>query len=411
MFLFIAIVVILLTDIYTYKGLLILVDLFPVKWLSVFKISYWITSFVLYSGLIFSVFNTELFKHPKFSHYMMLFIGFSFIVLLPKLFFSVFHLVDDLVFLARKLFSYIGKQGNDGEKISRGTFLTKLALTAAAVPFISIAYGIIKGRYNFRVINEKIGFINLPKSFNGIKIGVISDVHLGSFGPGNENVKKGIDLLNSLKPDIVFFTGDLVNNYSEETETWLETFSSIQSKHGVFSVLGNHDYGDYVYWNSEEEKKQNLEKLKEFHKKAGFNLLLNSSGTIEINNEKITIVGVENWGLPPFKQYGDLDKALSGCNENCFKILLSHDPSHWDAKVLRKKNIPLTFSGHTHGMQFGVEIAGIKWSPAKIKYPRWGGLYSSNNQYLYVNRGFGFLGFPGRVGMPPEITLVELLTV
>jgi len=279
----------------------------------------------------------------------------------------------------------------------------------AAVPFASVLYGVTKGKFNYRIVHEKIRFANLPESFKGLKIVHISDMHLGSFRKKFEQIGKAVEMINEQEPDLIFFTGDLVNNFAEETEGWAPVLNKMKARLGKYSVLGNHDYGDYSEWNSPKEKAENLKAIKNFHKKIGFRLLLNESETITVNNEEIALLGVENWGKPPFPQHGDLKKAASKVNQAHFKILLSHDPSHWDAEVLTNTDIDLTFSGHTHGMQFGFERAGIKWSPIQYKYPRWGGLYNKHHQYLYVNRGLGFHGFPGRIGMPPEITVVTLV--
>lgn len=288
-------------------------------------------------------------------------------------------------------------------------FLYQMGFFAAAIPVASILYGVTKGKFNYRIIHEKIRFTNLPQSFKGLKIIQISDIHLGSFKRKFEQIARAVEMINEQEPDLVLFTGDLVNSIAEETIDWAPVLGKIRAKYGKYSILGNHDYGDYSNWNSTEEKEKNLIAIKNFHEKIGFCLLLNESNTININNEEIAIIGVENWGKPPFPQYGDLQKACEKVNPKHFKILLSHDPSHWDEEVVKDSDIDLTFSGHTHGMQFGIERAGIKWSPIQYKYPRWAGLYHKKNQYIYVNRGFGYIGFPGRIGMPPEITVVELV--
>lgn len=288
-------------------------------------------------------------------------------------------------------------------------FLYQMGFFVAAIPLTSIIYGVTKGKFNYRIIHEKIRFTKLPQSFIGLKIVQISDMHLGSFRRKYEQIARAVEMINNQNPDLILFTGDLVNNFAEETEGWAPVLAKMKAKYGKYSVLGNHDYGDYSKWDSAEEKEKNLIAIKNFHEKIGFRLLLNESKILTIKNEEIALVGVENWGKPPFPQHGDVEKAFGNVNPKLFKILLSHDPSHWDEKVLTGTDIDLTFSGHTHGMQFGFERAGIKWSPIQYKYPHWGGLYCKNNQYLYVNRGFGYHGFPGRIGMPPEITVVELV--
>lgn len=291
---------------------------------------------------------------------------------------------------------------------SRRRFVSLVGLGIAAVPFAGMIYGMLIGKYNFRVIKHTLYFDDLPDSFNGYKITHISDIHSGSFDNA-EKVQYGIDLINEQKSNVIFFTGDLVNNKANEMDNWISTFAQLKANDGVFSVLGNHDYGDYVQWNSPEEKAQNLEKMKHIHQQMGYKLLLNDHHFIEKNGERIAVIGVENWGQG-FIQKGDLEKATSGVDTNDFKLLLSHDPTHWQFKVSKFiKKIHLTLSGHTHGMQFGIEIPNvIKWSPVQWRYKYWGGIYQLNNRYINVNRGFGYLAFPGRVGMPPEITVIEL---
>jgi predicted MPP superfamily phosphohydrolase len=267
--------------------------------------------------------------------------------------------------------------------------------------FIGILYGIQFGRWNWKVHHVELSFPNLPESFEGKRIVQISDVHVGSFLHRYHKVQKAIDLINQQDADYVFFTGDLVNNKADEMNGWESLFSSIKAKKGKFSILGNHDYGDYVKWEQSEEKEQNLANLIRMHRTIGFQPLLNDAVQLE---EGCWLLGVENWGKAPFRQSGKLSETLAKVPPTAFKLLLSHDPSHFDAQVV-STDIDLTMSGHTHGMQFGLERFGIKFSPVSFKYPKWAGLYQVGKQYLYVNRGFGFLGFPGRVGIYPEITL------
>ena len=248
----------------------------------------------------------------------------------------------------------------------------------------------------------------LPQNFNGLRIVQISDLHLGSFNYRYHILQRAINTINNLKPDFIFFTGDLVNNYAWELNGWENVLKTLTAQQGKYSVLGNHDYGDYSKWESEEERRRNFADIKDFHDKIGFKLLLNEAEIIVNKGEKIAIVGVENWGNPPFKQYGDLQKALKGVDAIGFKILLSHDPSHWSEEVVDKTNIALTLSGHTHGMQAGINIKNREWSPIKYKYKHWAGLYRLGHQFLYVSRGLGWMGFPGRLGMRPEITFIEL---
>lgn len=338
-----------------------------------------------------------------------LFNGFAFTIFITKLVFSLVLFFGDL----GRLIYYLAHQiapSFTSEEFSNGRrkFVAQTGMILAAVPFASLIYGITKGKYNYQIKRIKLAFDDLPKAFHGLRIVQISDIHSGSFDDKNE-VTRGVEMINELKPDVVLFTGDLVNNTADEVAPFIDVFASIEAKMGKYSILGNHDYGDYWRWNSEDEKAQNLTKLFQYQKDMGFELMKNSNTRIEKDGEYIQLAGVENWGKPPFHQYGDLEKAFEGMSDNDFTILMSHDPSHWDEQVLsHKKHVHLTLSGHTHGMQFGIDIPGIKWSPVKYRYPRWSGLYKENNQHLYVNKGFGFLGFPGRVGMWPEITVFEL---
>lgn len=413
-FTIILIVSVLLIDIYTFRGLQVLTQGISTTLIrNAITIFYWATTAFIIAGILFVFLNNSQMRNPRFfTSYVMPLFGAIMLFVFPKIVFILFQGIEDLgrfsFFLYSKVRSEDTQVASIGEIISRRAFLTQTGAALAAIPFISIAYGIFKGKYNFRVLEEQLSFENLPASFDGLRIAHISDLHIGSFGENYEAVKKGIDMINSLEPDVIFFTGDLVNNYADETEGWLPHLSELKAKKAKYSILGNHDYGDYAEWDSTEQKQENLQRVIDFHEKMGFRILLNESVKIKNGEEEISIIGVENWGKPPFPQYGDLQKAMNSHGNSSFKILLSHDPSHWDAEVLKKTDIDITFSGHTHGMQFGVEIGNIKWSPVKFKYPRWGGLYTEGKQHLYVNRGFGFIGFPGRIGMPPEITLVEL---
>ncbi|MGI9552408.1 MAG: metallophosphoesterase [Aurantibacter sp.] len=291
----------------------------------------------------------------------------------------------------------------------RRRFLSIIALGIAALPFGALLYGMYKGKYNFKVLKYNLEFDDLPDAFDGYQITQISDVHSGSFD-NRKKIEYAIDLVNQQKSDVLFFTGDMVNNKSEEMLPWAELFSKLEAKDGKFSILGNHDYGDYIGWPSSEAKKQNLEDLKKLQKEMGFDLLLNDSRYLERKGDKIALIGVENWGKGGFKKAGDLEKAIANITKGDFKILLSHDPSHWEEQVIQHDyHYHLTLSGHTHGMQFGIEIPGwIKWSPVKWRYKYWAGVYEEMGQLINVNRGFGFLGYPGRVGIWPEITVITL---
>ncbi|MDH7913328.1 metallophosphoesterase [Winogradskyella sp. SYSU M77433] len=291
----------------------------------------------------------------------------------------------------------------------RRKFISQIGLGLAAIPFASLLYGMYKGKYNFRVLKYTLHFEDLPDAFDGYRITQISDIHSGSFD-NKEKIDYAVNLINKQESDVLLFTGDMVNNKATEMLPWKETFARIKAADGKYSVLGNHDYGDYVDWDSEEAKVQNLEDLKAIQKEIGFDLLLNEHRYLEKDGQKIALIGVENWGKGGFKKAGDLKKASSQIQPDDFKVLMSHDPSHWDAEVLAHDyHYHLTLSGHTHGMQFGIEIPGwIKWSPVKWRYKQWAGIYEQLGQYINVNRGFGYLGYPGRVGIWPEITVIEL---
>ena len=397
-------------DIYTFYGIKALLKKSDYK--KLLKYAYLFLILLTYLGIAYLIYFFS--KRPIHASLIRnLIVGFSFAFILFKIIFSVFLIIDDLSRILAYTVNYISKMGAESEVIKypqRRKFIGQIGLGIAAIPFLSMLYGITKGKYNYKVKHISLKFKNLPKVFNGFKLVHISDIHAGSFDSMTD-VQRGLDLVNAQEPDIICFTGDLVNNDSREIEPYINMFKALKSKYGSFSSLGNHDYGDYKRWPSKQAKKDNLDLLFEHHSTIGFKLLNNSSSFIEKEGERLTIIGVENWGRPPFPQRGDLDKALKNVMDSDFKILLSHDPTHWDYKVISHPTaIDLTLSGHTHGMQFGIEIPGFKWSPIKYFYPRWAGLYQEAKQYLYVNRGFGFLGFPGRVGIWPEITVIELLT-
>lgn len=317
-------------------------------------------------------------------------------------------LLEDITRLIKAIFR---KPTNAPRIPSRRKFVSTLGWGLAAIPFASILYSIFKGKYNYKVWKYTLYFDNLPKAFDGYRITQISDIHCGSFD-NYEKIRYGVDLINSQKSDVILFTGDLVNNLANEVHNWKSLFATLQAPDGVFSIMGNHDYGDYSSWETPEAKQQNLEHLFQLQKQMGWQLLLNEHCYLERNGEKIALIGVENWGHGRFSKYGDLNKAMEGVNTEDFKILMSHDPTHWQEIVLpENKDIQLTLSGHTHGMQCGIEIPGwLKWSPSQYIYKYWGGMYEEDGKYLNVNRGFGYHAFPGRLGVWPEITVIELKT-
>ena len=292
---------------------------------------------------------------------------------------------------------------------SRRKFVSALGWALAAIPLSGMLYAIFKGKYNYKVLKYTLYFDDLPEEFDGYRITQISDIHCGSFD-NYDKIRYGVELINAQKSDVILFTGDLVNNLADEVHQWKELFGTLYAPDGVFSVMGNHDYGDYSSWESAEAKQQNLEHLFSLQKEMGWQLLRNEHRYLERNGKKIALVGVENWGHGRFSKYGDLNKALAGVSNTDFKILLSHDPTHWQEVVLpERKDIQLTLSGHTHGMQCGIEIPGwLRWSPSQYVYKYWAGMYEENDQYLNVNRGFGYHAFPGRLGVWPEITVIEL---
>ncbi|MBO6589916.1 MAG: metallophosphoesterase [Muricauda sp.] len=322
-----------------------------------------------------------------------------------------FLLLEDVVRLIGYVYNKIVgiSESDAGYFPSRRKFISGIALGLAALPFGALLYGMYRGKYNYQVLKYELEFDDLPDAFHNYQITQISDVHSGSFDD-YKKVEYGVNLINEQQSDVIFFTGDIVNNRSTELEPWKDVFSRLEAKDGVFSILGNHDYGDYAVWDTEEQKAQNLEDLKNMQKEMGFDLLLNSNRFLEKDGQKIALVGVENWGRGGFKKAGDLQKAKEGVSPEDFKILLSHDPSHWEDVVLHDDyHFHLTLSGHTHGMQFGVEIPGwIKWSPVKWRYKYWAGIYKELDQFINVNRGFGFIGYPGRFGIYPEISVITL---
>ncbi len=411
---FIFIVFLFLIDLYTSRGLRILTENISTQWL-VYGIrhGHWVL-FILFSiWILIATFNAQAMTDYKNYKYFYFLFGLILLFYLPKLVFSVFLFADDVLLLGKWLVSKVTPNldsvSGEAAPISRSRFLNQVGIITATVPFIGAAYGMIKGRFDFRVIQRDIKFPELPSDLDGFVIAQISDAHLGSFFDNQKPVERAIEMLNSLKPDILVFTGDLVNNFAAEAEDWVGLFNAITPEIPKYSILGNHDYGDYAKWPSESAKRENLERLKQIHSEMGFTLLLNSHDLIERGAARLGILGVENWGVPPFPQHGDVGLAKTGMPAVDLKVLLSHDPSHWDHQIKKEhKDIDLTLSGHTHGMQFGVELGDIKWSPVQYKYPKWAGLYEEYGKYLYVNRGFGYIGFPGRVGIPPEITVLKL---
>jgi predicted MPP superfamily phosphohydrolase len=390
-----------------------LIDFYALQAIRTLTKNFWITGIYLVVSLVVIVSlyfllnsnSSTHFSQPPISYLFGIFLALT----ISKILVIIFMLGEDITRLISGFYFKIFTNEQNFYIPSRRKFLSTLALGVAAIPFSALLYGMIKGKYNFKVLKYELEFADLPEAFDGFTMTQISDIHSGSFDNKNK-ISYAVDLINQQDSDAIFFTGDLVNNVADEMDDWKELFSNLSAKEGVFSVLGNHDYGDYVRWNSKEEKLKNLDKLKKIQSEMGWNLLLNENFYIKRKNQKIAIVGVENWGENGFKQAGDLDAACKNINDSDFKVLLSHDPSHWKSRVKNDdRNFQLTLSGHTHGMQFGIEIPGwIKWSPVKYRYENWAGIYEEKGRFINVNRGFGFLGYPGRVGIWPEITVIKL---
>lgn len=335
--------------------------------------------------------------------------GFLLAMLTFKLITILFLFSEDLFRLLSASYEKLFGTTQDFSLPTRRRFLSTIALGLAAVPFGALLYGMYRGKYNFKVLKYELEFDDLPEAFHGYKITQISDLHSGSFD-SRKMIEYGVNLINQQKSDVIFFTGDMVNNKAEEMAPWVDLFTTLEARDGKYSILGNHDYGDYVAWENEKQKQENLSQLITLQKEMGFDVLLNENRYLMRGDEKIAVIGVENWGRGGFKKAGDLAKASAGIGPKEFRILLSHDPSHWEERVIQDRHhYHLTLSGHTHGMQFGIEIPGwVKWSPVKWRYKYWAGVYEELGQFINVNRGFGFIGYPGRVGIWPEITVITL---
>lgn len=397
----------LIIDYYFFQAVLVVSKNWSPLWKNAVRYGFWIPTVLSVSALVWWVFGDPYQFSSNVRNWIVTGIISSYF---PKVIGILFLLVDDLQRGVRWVIALFQKSttpSSAGEVISRSEFLSKAALVASAVPLTAFAYGIISGAHDYRIRKVAIKLPNLPKVFDGIRIGQLSDIHTGSFW-NKTAVKGGVEMLLGEKPDVIFFTGDLVNNEASEVKEYIDVFNKVRAPLGVFSITGNHDYGDYKSWATKEAKEQNFKNLIEAHKLLGFDLLMNENRFLQQGGEKLAIIGIENWGTR-FSKHGLLHAAHQGTEEAPVKLLLSHDPTHWDAQVRPGyKDIDVTFSGHTHGAQFGVNIGNFTWTPVQHVYKQWGGLYQQDNQYLYVNRGFGYLGYPGRVGMPPEITIFEL---
>ena len=402
--------IMLLLDLYVFQALKTVTQSSNERLRTVIHITYWVISALTLAALLSFPYIQALQSSKLFRNYVFaILVGLFF----AKLVGSLFFLTDDLrrgsLFLLSKVLPDTGARCmGEGNGIPRSAFLSWLGLGLGGGLFGTLLYG-FSNKYKYQVKKLTLAFDNLPKAFEGLRIVHISDIHSGSF-QNKAAVNHGVDLILQQQPDLILFTGDLVNDRAEEMQDYMDVFNRLTSPMGVYSSLGNHDYGDYVSWPSQQAKAENLERLKLVHAQLGWRLLMNEHVLFEKGGEQIALLGIENWGAKGrFPKYGKMQEAYPGTEKIPFKMLLSHDPSHWDAEVKTQySDINLMFSGHTHGMQFGLENPYFKWSPVQWMYKQWAGLYEAGNQKLYVNRGYGFIGYPGRVGILPEITVIEL---
>jgi predicted MPP superfamily phosphohydrolase len=402
------IVFFLVVDFYLFQAVTAVSKDWPLLWKRMLRFGFWIPTILCVASLSWWMFGDPYKVGSGARNWI---ITALFATYFSKIFGILFVFADDLQrgfrWVAR-LFQSEESKELAGKAIPRSEFLTKAALIATTIPFGTMAFGIISGAHDYRIRRVKISLPNLPKSFDGLRIGQLSDIHSGSFF-NRTAVKGGVEMFMNEKPDVIFFTGDLVNNEAAEVTDYINVFNKLKAPFGVYSVTGNHDYGDYYNWASAEHKRQNFRDLMEAHRLMGYKLLMNDHHILQEGGERLAILGNENWGGRGFAKYGKLDQAYRGVHDASVKLLLSHDPSHWDLQVRPEyPDIDIMFAGHTHGFQFGVEVGNFKWSPSQYAYKQWSGLYQEGKQYLYVNRGFGYLGYPGRIGMPPELTIIEL---
>ena len=404
-----ALAILFLIDFYIFQGVKTLTRNVNSRWTNVAYILFWgATAYIMLGFIVYRVFGPQV-LNPQLQRWSTILFFILYVSKLPAL---LFLLIDDLVRVVKWISAKINHKSEDqvtGNKITRSKFLVQTAVIAAAIPATSLGFGILSGAYDYRLRRKRVVIPDLPSNFDGVTIGQLSDIHSGSFY-NKTAVQGGVELLMNEKPDMFMFTGDLVNNETSEVKDYKEVFAKISAPLGAYSTLGNHDYGDYRQWSSPEAKRKNLNDIIKVHEEMGWDLLMTENRTVEVGGDKLAIIGVENWGKGRFAKYGDLPKAYAGIENIPTKVLLSHDPSHWDAQVRTEyPDIDLMLAGHTHGFQFGVEIGNFRWSPSKYMYKQWADLYTESQQHLYVNRGFGFLGYPGRVGILPEVTMIELV--
>lgn len=403
--------ILVLIDLYAWKGINTALANHSQVIRRLVRLLYWSISIGILVSLAWTLITMHDMRTRRDHSYVFSLIGITFLFLLPKLIIVIFHGLDDLLHLVCLVWFKLmpGEPVGDaaiGEVIGRARFLSQLGLVLSSLPFAGVLYGMTKGRRTFNVARMPVLSPKLPAAFEGLRVVQISDLHLGSYGGDLSIVRHGLELIQAEDPDLIVFTGDLVNDFADEAEPFIDLMRALKAPMGKFSILGNHDYSDYARWDDPAAKAANLERLKAIHGEMGFTLLLDEHRSLERSGDRIGLLGVQNWGVR-FQQYGDLARTVQGTEGLPYRILLSHDPTHWDAQV-RATGIDLMLSGHTHGAQFGVKVGGTTYSPAQWVYKQWAGLYREGAQQLYVNRGFGFIGFPGRVGMPPEITVLEL---
>lgn len=389
-------------DLYLFSGIKNTLSAYNSK---IVTISYALLSAFILGGVLF-LFSSTAGALSSTTLTQNLIFGTAFALIVAKIITGTIFLSEDVLRLIRWLIQSVSEIKFVG-LIARSKMLGFFSIGLGSIFFLLLTYGVLHGRYDFKIYHTDIYFDDLPEAYDGLTLAQLSDLHLGTFD-NKKQVQRGLQMLQDQNPDVILFTGDMVNNLASEAVPYIDLFRALSAPYGKFSVLGNHDYAEYVRWESEAARNENIEQLKEIHRQMGFRLLNNEQALLTKGNDSLRIAGVENWGTPPFPQYGDLRKALWD-NPNTFTILLSHDPTHWEAQVLQnEQKVNLTLSGHTHGMQFGFEMGKFRWSPVKYRYPRWAGLYNQIDQYLYVNRGFGHIGYPGRVGIRPEISLITL---
>ncbi len=409
---FVLIAILILLDLYVFSAIRSLSASALPRTKSIIFYSYWFLTLITICMILFLTFSDpKLISRVTRSYLLAIIIGLT----VSKIAAATFFLIDDIRRLvqwlvAKFMFTNTETSQINDDKISRSVFLSWVGVAAGGTLFGSLLYG-FSNKYNYTIKRVKLSYANLPKAFKGFKIIHISDIHAGSF-TNKKAVQHGVDLILGEKADMAIFSGDMVNDRATEMQDYMDVFGKIKAPFGVFSTLGNHDYGDYVQWPFQGvSKEQNLENLKKVHADLGWKLMMNEHAVLQKDGDEIALIGIENWGAKArFPKLGDLKKAAAGTDKYPFKILISHDPSHWDAQVRPLfPDIDLTVSGHTHGMQYGVDIPGFQWSPVQYVYKQWKGLYENGKQKLYVNPGYGFIGYPGRVGILPEITVIELV--